>query len=279
MMKGLFIICFFFASQCFAQNLKALDIATDTTIALNVISENLDEETPEVFRKNILKTNLSSLMFKNYNLSYERSLSQKTTFVAGYRFMPKTVASQMFVSESFFNSTVESVDEDLAEEMDNIILGNSTYTGDIRFYAGKHTGARGFYVSLYGRYMNFDLAFPYEYTYDNSTYQLPFDGRLTGFGGGVMFGAQWLIAKRVTFDWYIIGANYGKFNIDLPAIVNLNTLSEGGKIDLKDELESANGEVKGLDIKASVTDQGAQLEGNAPFAGLRGAGFSLGIAF
>lgn len=278
-MKGLIVISFFLASQSFAQNLKTLDIAIDTTNNLNIVTEPLEEETPEVFRKNILKINLSSLTFKNYSFSYERSLSRKTTFVAGYRFMPETVASKIFVSEKFLNSTLESVDEDLAGELDNILLANSTYTGEVRFYTGKKAGARGFYVSLYGRHMNFDLSFPYDYTYDNITYELPFDGRLTGIGGGIMFGAQWLIAKRVAFDWYIIGANYGKFNIDLPASVDLSTLSEVGRTELKEELESANNEVEGLNINATITNQGALLKGYAPFLGIRGAGFNLGVAF
>ncbi|MDX5435718.1 MAG: DUF3575 domain-containing protein [Pontibacter sp.] len=223
--------------------------------------------------------NLSSLAFNNYSFSYERSLSRKTTIVAGYRFMPETIASHMFASKELINSVMEDEGDDITDDLDNSLLANTTYTGEIRFYTGKKAGARGFYVSLYGRHMNLELAFPYDYTYNNNTYELPFDGRMTGFGGGVMFGAQWLIAKRVALDWYIIGAHYGKFNIDLPASVNLSTLSEAGRKDLTEELESVNGEIAGVDVMATVTSQGAHLTGKAPYIGVRGAGLSLGVAF
>ena len=278
-MKGLLIICFFYASCCLGQDLKPSLTQTDTTQILIKDTVNSELEVPEVFRKNIVKMNLSSLAFNNYSFSYERSVSRKTTVVAGYRFMPETVASQMFASKKLINSVIDDEDHEIIDDLDNTFLANTTYTGEIRFYTGEKAGARGFYVSLYGRYMNLELAFPYDYTYNSKTYTLPFDGRMTGFGGGLMFGAQWLIAKRVTLDWYIVGANYGKFNIDLPASVNLSTLSEAGKRDLTEELESINGEVAGVDVKATVTNQGAHLKGNAPFVGIRGAGISLGIAF
>src|SRR5882757_8180519 len=43
----------------------------------------------EIYRKNSLKINASSILLNNYSFSYERMLTRKISFVAGYRFMPR----------------------------------------------------------------------------------------------------------------------------------------------------------------------------------------------
>ncbi|MCC9135931.1 hypothetical protein ACFSKU_15790 [Pontibacter silvestris] len=52
---------------------------------------------------------------------------------------------------------------------------------------------------------------------------------MKGFGGGLMIGAQWLIAKRVVLYWYIIGAHYGKLKGDGSAVTDLDSHSASEK--------------------------------------------------
>ncbi|MBC3540058.1 DUF3575 domain-containing protein [Rufibacter sp. H-1] len=233
----------------------------------------------EVFRKNIIKINLTSLALDNYSFSYERSLTRKITLVAGYSFIPKTNTSSIFLVEKAMDRLLEE-DDDLSDYLNRSTIANKSYTGEIRFYTGKKPGARGFYLSLYGRYMNLDATYTHEYETDSRTYMIPIDGKIKGLGGGLMIGSQWLIGKRVAFDWYILGGHYGKMKLDLDGTTDLSDMTPQERRELADDIESINDDLPGdSKVDATVTDQGVTVKGNAPFIGIRGLGFSLGIAF
>ncbi len=233
----------------------------------------------EVFRKNIVKINLSSLVLNSYNLSYERSLTRKITFVGGYSFIPKTNISSIFLVEKALDEFIDE-DDDIRDYLTNSTVADKTYTGEIRFYSGKKPGARGLYLSLYGRYMNLDATYTHEYEANSNTYIIPIDGNVQGFGGGLMVGSQWLIAKRIAFDWYIVGGHFGKMKMNLTGTANLSAMTPEEQRDLEEEIESINDYMIGSSkVEATVTDNGVTVKGNTPFAGIRGLGFSLGIAF
>ncbi|WP_157578701.1 DUF3575 domain-containing protein [Pontibacter roseus] len=252
---------------------------TDTLSAnpAAVIQPAANPVQPEVFRKNIVKINLSSLALNNTSLSYERSIRPKMSVVVDYRHMPvKSVVSAPLVKKAL----EKFWEEEDSEDLDAVFLGNNAYTGEIRFYAGDKPGARGLYLSLYGRYLHMKGAYhEYEYSSDVRTYILPFNLEMKGFGGGAMVGYQWLIAKRVTLDWYILGGHYGRLNVEAPALTNLRSMTSEERMGLKDDIESLNEEIPGVSLKATVTDEGVDVKGKAPFYGLRGLGFSLGVAF
>lgn len=169
--------------------------------------EKLDLENKQ-YPKNNVQVNLSSLALKNYNFSYERSLSRKISFVAGYRFMPLTTIGDVPAIKKVVESYLQ--DDDLKDKLSSISTSNKTYTGEFRFYGGKHPGARGFYLSLYGRYTNMPVNYNYAYETSTENYLIPLKSNLKGYGGGLMISSKFLIAKRITFDWYIIGGHYGK---------------------------------------------------------------------
>ena len=294
-MKILFtLILTLFVLQSFAQTSSATgDAASGTLQSLPAITEKQNTPLPdtiskEVFRKNVVKINLTSLaLFNNYSFSYERSITRKITFVAGYSFVPEASLASKYLVEKHTPSIEQAVESYIGEEVDimnylNLAnVGSSSVTGEIRFYGGAKPGARGFYLSLYGRYMNFKAKYPYEYkTTENRTYTLPFDGTIKGYGGGAMLGYQLMIANRLTMDLFILGGHYGKMKIDMPAIADLSTMTPGEKSGLQEDVESVNGSTNGkIDVKASVSDQGVILEGSAPFVGIRSLVFSLGLAF
>ncbi len=279
----LILLFFLTLSHTFAQGSPSPgEVALDTLEAsATTVSAQLAAAPDEVFRKNIIKMNLSSLALDAYNFSYERSLSRKTTVVAGYSFVPRTDVASIYLVEKAIDKFVHEEDN-VIEELKATTIAQQAYTGAVRFYTGRKSrpGARGFYLSLYGRYMDLEAAYTHDYETDSRTYTLPFNGSLKGFGGGMMVGAQWLIAKRLTFDWYILGGHYGKLDVNMPAKADLSTMSESEKRGLKEDIESINSELNGrADVKTTVTDQGVSVTGKAPYAGIRGLGFSLGIAF
>ena len=111
--------------------------------------------------------------------------------------------------------------------IEQTFVSNQSITTEVRFYSGRHPGARGFYFSLYGRYANFKSNYPYEYTDDNdNNYSMPLYANAKGIGGGIMIGSQWLIAKRVVFDWYILGAHYGSLKGSLNGVADLSGMDQ-----------------------------------------------------
>lgn len=238
------------------------------------------EETP-VFKKNNVKINLTSLALNNYSLSYERSLTRKVSFVAGYSLMPSTNVGEMnstkMIAEKFF---FQDEDGDIQEHLNNANFGDQSFTGELRLYLGKHAGPRGFYVAAYGRQTN--MQFDYLDTYEpmmGDDIPLPYIGKLNGFGGGLMIGAQWLISNRITLDWYIAGAHYGKLGGDISVKQDFSRLSESEKRELEAEAEERFTVGGRKLIDATITNEGAHGKVDAPFLGVRGFGFNLGIAF
>ena len=241
-------------------------------------TDSTQSEKKSIFRKNAVKINLSSLALNNYNFNYERSLTRKISFVAGYRYMPVTSLNSLPVTSPITDRFFQD-DSEIANDLNAISTGNQSVTGEFRFYGGKHAGARGFYLSLYGRQLSMDVNYLMDYDTQARTYQLPIKSSLKGFGGGLMIGAQWLIAKRVTFDWYILGAHYGNLKGDANILADLSSLSEQEKVDLQEELESLVEFGNKRYISANVSNQGVLGKVDGPFAGVRGLGFSLGLAF
>ncbi|MBC7915465.1 MAG: DUF3575 domain-containing protein [Pyrinomonadaceae bacterium] len=230
------------------------------------------------FPKNNFKINLSSLAFKSYSLYYERSLSRKISFSAGYRTMPSTNLGGLPLVKKL-NEKFNDGDE-LLEGINRMEASGNAYTGEFRFYGGKKPGARGFYLALYGRYATFNHDYDYRFTSSsNSSVSIPINSKVQGFGGGLMLGKQWLIAKRVNLDVYILGAHYGKLTGTSNGLANLSSLSDNDKQNLKDDLEGVLIIKDKPLLSTTVNNQGITGKIDGPFAGVRGLGFSLGIAF
>lgn len=288
-MKHLFttLICCFTLSVCIAQTdstatpILSVDSTTtlQTTLPLKATDTVLDKE---VFRKNGVKMNISSLAFSNYSFSYERAIARKITLSGGYSILPETKLSSIpLISKGLeYTDMASEEDEEFNEILDEATVSSNATTGEIRFYTGKKPGARGFYASVYGRYTTINLSHLYTYEDDmGSTYELPINAKLNGFGGGVMLGAQWLIAKRISFDWYILGGHYGKLSGDISAKTDLSNMPQEDKDALEAEIEetASNGDRKYID--ATVNNDGMFGKVNSPFGGIRGLGFNIGIAF
>jgi hypothetical protein len=228
-------------------------------------------------RNNIQWNVTSLLLFKNYNFSYERLVARKISIVASYRFMPSTYVKDVPLGRKIFENTTNGEDDNV--DIKETLLSNQTITAEVRFYGGKHPGARGFYFAAYGRYVNLKSTYPYEY-YDESDklYPIPVQGKAKGIGGGVMIGAQWLIAKRIVLNWYILGAHYGSLNGTLNGTADLSGLSEEGKQEIQDDINNFLVIGSKQYINSTVNDNGVTGTIKGPFIGLRG-GISLGIAF
>ncbi|HWB25941.1 MAG TPA: DUF3575 domain-containing protein [Chitinophagaceae bacterium] len=221
----------------------------------------------DIFNKNNIKVNLSSFAFKNISLQYERSVAKHVSVALGFRTEPKgTIPLQSIASNVFDESDFD---------LNNLKLGNTAITPEVRFYVGRGRN-RGFYIAPYGRYANFSLSLPVTYQYNSQTKEAIFDGHINSFSGGVMFGMQYTVARIVVLDIWILGGHYGssKGNATFTAGQQLSQQEQQA---LADQLNSIS--LKPFTFTSTVNASGGTLQSNGPWVGVRALGVNLGIRF
>lgn len=243
---------------------------TDTSL-----TKTKEQPAPKPYFRNIVKMNLASLALKNYNFSYERLITRKTSVIASFRTMPETNLGTLKLVEKLVRITEE---ESIREDLSMITASNKTFTAEIRFYGGRKPGAKGFYLGLYGRTAGFDATYNYTYSSSTKDYDIPLQIKARGIGGGFVTGWQFAIAKRVMVDLYLLGAHYGKMKGDVTAATNLSGLTSQEQQDLQQELDDLLAVRDNQYLSTTVSNTGVSGKLNGPFAGLRGLGFTVGIA-
>lgn len=216
--------------------------------------------------KNEFKVNLSSFVTKGFGVQYERQIAKKFTIALGYSMIPEgTIA---------FQSVIEDLIDDPNVKVGDFRLGTSIITPEIRYYVGKKGAFHGFYMAPYGRFSTYTLQAPvsFDATVDKRT--ALFNGKLTNSLVGLMLGSNFTLSKRLTLDWWILGAGIGSASGNLVAAIALNPLEQQN---LRDELDSI--EIPFTTIKSTVNSNGATVTTTGSMAGIRGLGINLGIRF
>ena len=239
------------------------------TLQVNAQRSNSSDYDPKA-RPNIVKLNISSLVYKNISLQYERVLGEKISVACGIRFMPK---GSLPFSDGI--NTLASSDSTKASDWK---AGSFALTPEFRFYP-KHAG-KGFYLAPYLRYRNVSLDLPVDYTDDNGVRQhIDAKGSFSSIIGGLMIGSQFNFGKMITLDWYIIGFQYGSNHGSL-TINTSQALSANDQNDIRNTLEdirtSANVFKK---MNYTVASNGGSISGTFNSFGIRGFGLNLGFKF
>ncbi|MCE3283565.1 MAG: hypothetical protein K0Q66_2302, partial [Chitinophagaceae bacterium] len=155
-------------------------------------------------QKNAVKVNLSSLLLNNYHIQYERKILPKITVNLGFRYMPK---SGLPLEETL--NKYGGLD-DPSLKLGEFEMGNTAITIEPRLYLSKKA-LKGFYIAPYARMATFDLNLPFSYSYDSdpgpgvttTTKTATFVGKIKSTSGGLMFGTQFSIAKKLALDiWW-----------------------------------------------------------------------------
>jgi hypothetical protein len=227
-------------------------------------------------QKNALKLNLSSIAIRNYHVSFERKIAPKITANLGVRIMPK---GGLPMQSTFENLGGGLDNKDL--KIGDFSIGNTAITPEVRFYLSKKA-MKGFYIAPYGRWASFSLGVPFTYTYTDPNPAIGtqkktalFDGKITSFSGGLMFGTQFNIAKRLVLDIWWLGGHYGSSKGDLNFKASLPTQQERDAVSntLKDFDPSP------FKYTYTVDANGAVIKSDGPWAGIRGLGINLGFRF
>jgi hypothetical protein len=233
-----------------------------------------DEKAPG---RNIFRTNLTSLAFRNYEFQYERMVARRTSLGISYRTMPSgpVIFKDMIIQSIEDAGTPGSVDT--RKEIESIRMQNYAITPEVRFYAGKKGYGHGFYLSLFFRHASHTIDnISVDYN-DNAgvSRTVTLTGKLTSNTGGFMLGSQWMIARRVAFDWWIVGPHFGAGTGTLSGRTS-SPISSADQNSLRTEIADIVNGIPFIQNTINVDANSASVSLTGPWAGVR-AGFSLGI--
>ena len=229
--------------------------------------------------KNILKTNLSSDLLNNYNLTYERSLAHFMSVSLSYRKMNKQKLPLRELAKKF----IDNPDVDF----ENFELGNSALTAEARFYLGV-SKMSGFYLAPYARMATFDLSIPIDYTYipavaSGGSASQPvtpmhasLDGTIRSTSFGVYTGVQFQLLTKLVLDIWIVGGHYGTSNGKLTFVAPTGT-STFALAELKKVIDQTK--TSPFNLSTTTTSNGVVTDTKGPWAGARGLGITLGFRF
>ncbi len=127
-----------------------------------------------------IKVNLLSPLMRTASFFYEHTLDEQSSLNVGFLYTGMTPG-------------------------DTKIRGWAL-TPEYRFYLGNNPAPDGFYVAPYLRYQS--LNFSYEEGTEDS------EADLSGIGGGLLIGRQWLFKDVVTYDLFF-GPSYVSANWDV----------------------------------------------------------------
>ncbi|MDI9357635.1 MAG: DUF3575 domain-containing protein, partial [Phycisphaerales bacterium] len=238
--------------------------------------------------RNSIKVNLTSAVFSNIYLTYERKFNKHWGFLLGGRYMPTQSLQKLFpfsLISALKNISINGGNFSFSTSKINVTAWQ--VTPEIRYYFGKGY-QRGFYLGAYARYTNYSLAIPTQFSFVETNYNLKanynlsFSGKISSYTGGLVFGIQYPITKWLEIDVWLLGVSIGSFDKlsftgSVPA---LDSTGRGfisdftGKIPSKLALWKSN---VSTTQTASTTTINAQFSG--PAVGIRGIGINLGFKF
>ena len=269
---ALTLLTLFFISVAVAQDTETPVDSTSYT------TSNYMFDSTEVKPKNILKTNLSSIVFRNFSLTYERILTKRFSLSLGVRWMPDGGIPLIKTVEKVIGEESEdSTDEDLDDFNNNTTISGIAITLEPRFYIGKGHG-KGFYFAPYYRYSNFkfgDITVNYDNEF-NEEKEAFIGGTINAHSIGLMIGSQFNLGKNLVLDWWIIGGHYGKSSGTISGTPE-SPLSEYEQQEVKDSLEDIA--LSNYIKEVNVDSTGIEVLIDGPWVGVRAFGFSLGYRF
>lgn len=220
-------------------------------------------------KMNLVKMNLTSIVFRNYQFAYERLFTKRFSVQVSYGFIP---AGQ-----------VPLIDEIIKDEnVDNIKLGGNNITIEPRFYLGKGYG-HGFYIAPYYRYSHFNIDnLTYRYTSEDPAaadkkIPIAFNGKTNSNNVGLLLGAQWLLGRRDNWvlDVWFIGGHYGGATGTITG-KSSRSLTSYEQNQLKEDIKDLD--ISLFNYKVTTDSSGAVIALDSDWLGVR-SGISFGYRF
>jgi len=245
--------------------IKKLLLLFCTAVAINAIAQ----DSP----KNVVSLNLFSLSTGTISLKYERAIKPwcSARIHAGYM-LPhefKALSNQL-------NSTADEQDQSYSTTTSNIKteLNGWHIKPEFVFYTGSEA-VRGYYIGLYGKIDRYSITFPV--TVDHEKWKET--GGINRIGGGMIMGYQWLIADKVSIDWYFLGLGIDSYTFDFKAKSNSSTVTNISQADLDDaEQQLSDAGLSGFKAEKTSSNSFKITSPSKLFPCFR-TGLSIGYAF
>lgn len=181
-----------------------------------------------------------------------------------------------FPSETNITRNIDNEDRTLKIKTLSVMAG-------YRMYLGKRH-MTGFYFEPYVKYVDNKSSTITNFTIQTISKPFNMSTTYSGIGVGAQLGLQFMIAKRIVFDWYFLGpeANTSKFNLDAQEQGNGSAWDASAAADAQNEIENFINDIPLIKDKATVTVNAAARNVKAAYSGfLPGfrTGLSLGFRF
>ena len=165
----------------------------------------------------------------------------------------------------------------------SIAMKTFSIMGGYRMYFGKKE-MKGFYFEPYLKYMKNDASTIINTDLNGTPTDFVTTSSYSGFGVGLQLGVQFLIAKRVTLDFFLLGpeANSAEHKFSMHDITSTGPWDAQDSQDAQDEIDDAIGDLPILGDKIKVTvDANARTVSSEYKGFLPGfrAGLSIGFRF
>ncbi|MCK9640354.1 MAG: hypothetical protein M0R39_10655 [Prolixibacteraceae bacterium] len=234
---------------------------------------SMNQDTITQKRKNVVKFLPENLIFNSLSFEYERKFSPKSSFILGLGLeSPKSFANKF---------GMDNPDNKITNDAFSTMAIRAAY----RHYAGHHVRPVGFYFSPYLKYQKFKAKADNHRTITEgyppvtTQYDEKYDVNGNTLNFGIQWGVQFMIAKRLTVDFYFLGIEAGLADVTAtvksPNVIMIDKV-ESGVRDNVDKLPSF------LSSKIKVTRSGSDqvdVSGKSmPYPWLR-SGISIGLAF
>jgi hypothetical protein len=222
--------------------------------------------------KNIFNVNLSSLLFKNGSVQFERVLSPNTSFAIGVSYMPKTGLPFADALKEQYGTNA-----DAKRAIETTELSSFTITPEFRFYlSGK--APQGFYIAPFLLYQKMNFQQVYQFTASSGREHFPLiGGDINNFGGGVLLGSQWALGNHFTFDWWIAGPSVGTTSGLLSGTDDMSDMNATDRANLESDIEDTKLPLLKIDATVGNNKVDAKLSGG--YVGLRAMGITFGYRF
>ena len=258
-------------TKVITDSVKTTSNTTSTTSSKKTLPH---KEPLSLVAKNLVKVNVTSIPLRNFSFQYERSLTRKISGAISLRLMPNGGLPLKNLAKKIID------DDESWTHIEKIEISNFAITPEVRFYMGKNP-LRGFYIAPFARLASYNVDMPVEFEVEpvnpgdpKIEENIPLNGKISSITGGVLFGAQWKLAKSIYLDWWILGPHYGNATGSITGNKNLSQLEQDGLRQAIDSLE----DIPFIEGAPKVNDDGVRINVKGPWGGLR-SGLSIGYRF
>jgi hypothetical protein len=227
-----------------------------------------DKDSTSLQRKNVVKFLPSNLLFQSLSFEYERMINAKNSFTLGIG-LPQQ------------QSLIGKYGIKAGNDLKAAELGTMHIRAAYRHYSGHRMLPKGFYIEPYVKYQKVTGSASVKNTGTNP-FEGVFDMNINTLNFGFQLGAQFLIAKRVSLDFYFLGLEAGMISGNVSATSSI--IGDASKVtNLKNEIENSIKDLPSfIGDKLTVTQPSSDKinvkASGVPYPWLRG-GISIGIAF